>query len=746
MTYPKKMIFTALIVFLIMPLAGLAAEGDDLTADNNSIPTSEIIFISPDPAMEGESVSFLGTGSDSDGTIINFSWSSDKDGHLSDLGSFSANSLSAGTHTITFKVQDNISAWSDAVSKSLTVEEAPNQKPLATIDSISPNPATEGDYVLFKGSGSDSDGEIVNYSWSSNKAGQLSNSRNFYTNNLSAGQHIIIFKIQDNDGEWSDEELLLLVVDEAPNQVPVATIKSITPNPATEGSEIVFEGNGTDEDGTIKAYLWTLDGSELSKKASFNTSYITAGTHTIAFSVQDNKSTWSEEDTKELVINETLNVKPVGNIESITPNPAIQNRSVTFSGSGSDTDGTIVAYYWDSDINGYLSSSPSFNTSNLSAGNHTIYFTVQDDKGFWSEIVSAYLVINDTPNKAPLATIGSISPNPGKEHLPVYFTGEGNDSDGTIAGYYWYSSLDDLLSTSASFNTTNLSIGNHIISFRVTDNEGSWSETVYSTLSISTSSGGSSGGGSSSSSSGSSSAGSGGGSSAEKYENILIKEAQIIFVNRGEHIVYEFRNEENALQTIQFDSLKNSGKIQTTIEVLNDTSLYADKDAPGNVYQQMNIWVGKTGFINTDNVENLSINFRVKKDWLENNGIEYDAVKMYRYSDDAWSSLPTFVTEEDDEYVYFESETAGFSPFVISSETKTTKTVVEDKTESTSTVEENLKSIDTVSTNLIADEQISDAETGSTRSTGYTIIIILGVIVVMGIVVYLVRKYVDIEF
>jgi len=83
MTYPKKMIFTALIVFLIMPLAGLAAEGDDLTADNNSIPTSEIIFISPDPAMEGESVSFLGTGSDSDGTIINFSWSSDKDGHLS---------------------------------------------------------------------------------------------------------------------------------------------------------------------------------------------------------------------------------------------------------------------------------------------------------------------------------------------------------------------------------------------------------------------------------------------------------------------------------------------------------------------------------------------------------------------------------------------------------------------------------------------------------------------------------------
>ncbi|WP_370575421.1 hypothetical protein, partial [Methanomethylovorans sp.] len=62
MTYPKKMIFTALIVFLIMPLAGLAAEGDDLTADNNSIPTSEIISISPDPAMEGESVSFLGTG------------------------------------------------------------------------------------------------------------------------------------------------------------------------------------------------------------------------------------------------------------------------------------------------------------------------------------------------------------------------------------------------------------------------------------------------------------------------------------------------------------------------------------------------------------------------------------------------------------------------------------------------------------------------------------------------------------
>ncbi|WP_292469372.1 polysaccharide deacetylase family protein, partial [Methanolobus sp.] len=93
---------------------------------------------------------------------------------------------------------------------------------------------------------------------------------------------------------------------ENPNVAPVASIDMITPNPANQGDLVYFKGNGTDDGGAIKAYLWTLDGNELSTEASFitSTSDIIAGTHNIAFSVQDNDGAWSNEATETLTIHE----------------------------------------------------------------------------------------------------------------------------------------------------------------------------------------------------------------------------------------------------------------------------------------------------------------------------------------------------------------------------------------------------------------------------------------------------------
>jgi len=54
---------------------------------------------------------------------------------------------------------------------------------------------------------------------------------------------------------------------------------------------------------------------------------------------------------------------------------------VLFSGSGSDSDGTVVAYLWESSIDGELSTSEDYSTSELSLGRHTITFRVQDNDG-----------------------------------------------------------------------------------------------------------------------------------------------------------------------------------------------------------------------------------------------------------------------------------------------------------------------------------------------------------------------------
>ena len=58
------------------------------------------------------------------------------------------------------------------------------------------------------------------------------------------------------------------------------------------------------------------------------------------------------------------------------------------------------------------------------------------------------------------------------------------NSDGTITGYHWKSSLDGTLSNSALFNTDNLSVGNHTIYLKVKDNDTLWSTAATSWVRI----------------------------------------------------------------------------------------------------------------------------------------------------------------------------------------------------------------------------------------------------------------------
>lgn len=162
----------------------------------------------------------------------------------------------------------------------------------------------------------------------------------------------------------------------------------------------------------------------------------------------------------------------------------------------------------------------------------------------------------------------------------------------------------------------------------------------------------------------------GGAPTGDRYENVLLKEVQNIFVTKDKHITYSFKKEGNKITSIQFLSLKNSGNIQATIEVLKDKSSFAKSNAPGQIYQQMNIWVGKVGFVVPENVNDLKVNFKVEKKWLEENNIETDTVKLYRYADSSWKALPTTTAGEDESYIYFESQTPGFSPFAIISESE----------------------------------------------------------------------------
>ena len=95
----------------------------DLNGSNsgNYQPTSSIDVISPNPAYQGQNITFVGHGVDIDGTIISYDWRSSIDGQLSKQASFVFDSLSVGTHRIYFKVQDNNNTWSSQSVIILTV-------------------------------------------------------------------------------------------------------------------------------------------------------------------------------------------------------------------------------------------------------------------------------------------------------------------------------------------------------------------------------------------------------------------------------------------------------------------------------------------------------------------------------------------------------------------------------------------------------------------------------------------------
>jgi len=95
-------------------------------------------------------------------------------------------------------------------------------------------------------------------------------------------------------------------------------------------------------------------------------------------------------------------------IDSINPNPAVEEQVVSFSGHGEG--GTIIGYNWRSSKDGQLSSQSSFSTSSLSIGTHTIYFKVKNDEDIWSSEDSDTLIIEDDsndPSSVPEWSVGN---------------------------------------------------------------------------------------------------------------------------------------------------------------------------------------------------------------------------------------------------------------------------------------------------------------------------------------------------
>ena len=186
------------------------------------------------------------------------------------------------------------------------------------------------------------------------------------------------------------------------------------------------------------------------------------------------------------------NQAPITVIESINPTTALPGTLIAMNGSAFDSDGFIVDYLWNSNIDGNLSNLSNFTISNLTTGYHIITFKAEDNEGRWSRPVTANVGVGDFPE----ATIDSISGCTDfsnciiSEDISIDFTGSAvseASNDTEVVGYQWvsnFSGIETIISESASFSTSSLQRGSHKIIFRAINDIGFWSSNVTANIMI----------------------------------------------------------------------------------------------------------------------------------------------------------------------------------------------------------------------------------------------------------------------
>jgi len=109
-------------------------------------------------------------------------------------------------------------------------------------------------------------------------------------------------------------------------------------------------------------------------------------------------------------------------------------------------------------------------------------------------------------------------------------------------------------------------------------------------------------------------------------------------------------------------------------------------ETSGIIYQYIEIVTDK---IKEDDIEFVSINFKVSKEWINENDIDESSINLNWYIDNSWKKLKTNKINFDNNYIYFNSVSSGFSVFAVTGEKNIKKTeTVEETQKETIEVEE----------------------------------------------------------
>jgi PKD repeat protein len=211
--------------------------------------------ISPNPTSTGQTVTFQSTSSDPDGTLT-LAWDLNGDGQFDSgrTGTSESRTYSApGAFTIKLQVTDDNGATATKTA-TLTID---NRAPTAKF-SFTPAAPTTNDTVTFTSESTDPDGAIASQAWDLNDDGVFDDGTGASATRAFAkgGPHAVHLLVTDANGGTSVATQTVTV----DNRPPTASF-TVDPQTVITGQPSHLDAAGsTDPDGTIRDYLWDLDG------------------------------------------------------------------------------------------------------------------------------------------------------------------------------------------------------------------------------------------------------------------------------------------------------------------------------------------------------------------------------------------------------------------------------------------------------------------------------------------------------
>jgi len=279
-------------------------------------------------------------------------------------------------------VTDSLGA---SVSRQITLTIAPNQAPVASIESPAPGSLfNQGSAVLLSGSASDpEDGDLsASITWTSSLDGALGVGSQLSRNDLVSGVHLLTASVSDQQGLMDSAQVEITIV---PNSPPLVSILAPTDGGSVpEQTAVALSGSAVDaEDGDLSASLtWasSLDGA-VGSGASAVVPALSIGAHTIVAFVSDGSGAAG---TARVSLTVTPNLPPTVVVDSpvelaeIVVGDPIDLLATATDPEDGDLTGDIV---WSSSLDGPLGTGSPLQAQTLSVGLHAITATTTDRHG-----------------------------------------------------------------------------------------------------------------------------------------------------------------------------------------------------------------------------------------------------------------------------------------------------------------------------------------------------------------------------